>query len=162
MAEDKSGTNAVSLVLDFFPPSANKMYTHTAYGPRKSDAMEKFLAQAHLSLGKQLMLSKFYAAGADIPYRLRLRFVFTTLYNAGWPKKAKTLYKKRDVSNLIKVLEDVVAKTTGIDDCNFLEIVASKEQGPDNLVLIDLEEIVDFNSPAYEERAAAHSLRADG
>ena len=65
----------------------------------------------------------------DIPLGLAILLDLPNLYNKGWPKSAKTRYKKLDVSNRVKLLEDAIAHAGGIDDCNFMTAAPSKRLG---------------------------------
>jgi Holliday junction resolvase RusA-like endonuclease len=106
--------------LGFLPPSVNKMYVHTKWGPKPSVEMRKFKATARIEIAKQLDLTAEPADG-NSAHILVIDYFLPNLYNKGWPGKAKTRFKRRDVSNLVKVLEDVVAECLGIDDSCFVE-----------------------------------------
>ena len=109
------------------PPSVNAMYVHTRRGPVQSKALKQFKVKAKLALAEQIPLTY---AGVDPgqAYKLTLIVHLPALENKGWPKSAKTRYKRRDVSNLIKVMEDVLSDSLGIDDANFVRVVAEKVQ----------------------------------
>ena len=62
-------------------------------------------------------------------YLLKVRFRFTDLENKTWPTSAKTRYKRIDASNRLKLLEDVIAEVSGIDDSQNLTVVLEKIQG---------------------------------
>ena len=47
-------------------------------------------------------------------------------------KKANSPYKRKDVSNLIKLVEDVIATAIGIDDSCVLKLDVEKFHGPDH------------------------------
>ena len=80
--------------------------------------------------------------GRNDPLRLRLTFRFKNLVNKTWPNgKAKYRYRKRDVSNLVKLLEDVVSTYLEIDDSQILEIVARKVQSDEEGVVIWVEKM---------------------
>jgi len=49
--------------------------------------------------------------------------------NKGWPKNAKTRYKKNDAANRIKILQDAIASAGGIDDSQLMTTIASKREG---------------------------------
>jgi len=110
------------------PPSVNKMYVHTKWGPRPSAAMKKFKAKAAAELIKQISFD-MEPLDKNSPYRLSLEFYLPALVNKSWPGKAKTKYKRRDVSNLVKVVEDVLSRCLGIDDSCFLEEELKKLDG---------------------------------
>ena len=117
--------------ISLLPPSVNKMYIYTARGPRPSSEMKLFKTKAALEISRQI---RFDIAPPDEnkAYHLRIDFFLPSLFNKGWPKKAKTRFKRRDVSNLIKVVEDLVAQGLGIDDSCFTEVSVRKLHGPDH------------------------------
>lgn len=121
---------SLTATLTEFPPSANRMYIRTRRGTILSKEARKFKADALVQLLKEWMFSP--KLEKHLPYKLTLRFYFPKVENSGWPKKAKNRFVKRDVSNLIKVLEDVVAQATGVDDSNTTEVVVYKKLDVDN------------------------------
>lgn len=116
-----------SAELTKLPPSANKMYIYTKHGPVASKAAKAFKNAARVELARQLF-SKGFTVESNMPYRLELDFYLPKLQNKGWPK-SKTRYVRKDVSNLIKVTEDLVADCLGIDDSCFIEVLAGKFDG---------------------------------
>tara|TARA_Y100000310_G_scaffold315809_2_gene366809 strand:- start:2305 stop:2724 length:420 start_codon:yes stop_codon:yes gene_type:complete len=114
--------------IPLLPPSVNKMYVYTRRGPRPSSSMNKFKAKASTELAKQIPFND-KPLKQNTPYKLCLYFHLPALLNKGWPKKAKTKYKRRDVSNLIKVIEDLLSWCLGIDDSCFLEVSVRKLDG---------------------------------
>jgi Holliday junction resolvase RusA-like endonuclease len=54
---------------------------------------------------------------------------FPDILNKGWPKKARTRYKKFDVSNRVKLLEDALSTAVGMDDSQFFLTLAAKREG---------------------------------
>lgn len=115
------------------------------FGVVKSPALESFLSNARAELLRQI--------GYDMPmfdktkpHRLTMEMFLPTLYNEGWPGKAKNRFKKRDVTNLIKHAEDLVASVVGIDDSCFVGSVVTKFHGPDHSFVglrLLLEELAD-------------------
>lgn len=115
--------------ISTLPPSVNEMYVYTTRGPRPSAKMKKFKAAANSEILKQINFSD-EPLKKDVAYRLQLDFFMPSLYNKGYPSKAKTRFKRRDVTNLVKVFEDLICKVYGIDDCQFTEVVLKKLHGP--------------------------------
>lgn len=111
------------------PPSVNSMYVYTTRGPRPSAAMKKFKAAAGAEILKQI---DFQAEPLEknTPYRLKLDFYMPSLFNKGFPKKAKTLFKRKDVTNLVKIFEDLLCEVYGIDDSVFVDVHLRKLHGP--------------------------------
>ena len=108
------------------PPSVNEMYVYTKRGPRPSAKMKRFKSDAKSDILRGLDFSKppLDPGGA---YCLEIDFFMPALYNKGWASgKAKTRFKRRDVSNLIKVAEDIVADVIGIDDSSFPMVSCAK------------------------------------
>ncbi len=116
--------------ISILPPSVNDMYVYTTRGPRPSAKMKKFKAAASMEMLKGLDFNA-EPLEKDIPYSLQLFFYMPSLTNKGWPGKAKTRFKRRDVTNLVKVLEDLVCEVHGIDDCQFVEVSLRKLHGPE-------------------------------
>ena len=117
--------------LTLLPPSVNNMYIYTARGPRPSGKMKQFKAKASMEIAQQIPFGGNPLDG-NKPHRLSILYYLPALYNKGWPSKAKTRFKRRDVSNLVKVLEDVLAECLGIDDSCFTEVNIRKLDGPTN------------------------------
>ena len=69
------------------------------------------------------------------PLFLYVRFFFDAIYNKGYPKTAETRYKKIDVTNRVKLLEDCVKDACGIDDSQNELVLLEKRQGPDATVV---------------------------
>jgi len=91
--------------------------------------MKKFKAAATMEILKGLDFNQ-EPLQKDTGYRLSLYFYMPSLFNKGYPKKAKTKYKRRDVTNLVKVFEDLLCDVYGIDDSAFLEVALRKMHGP--------------------------------
>ena len=117
--------------LTILPPSANKMYTKTRNGLIQSKEMKVFLAQASVELLRQLPLS-FQTPDQNKPHRLVLDLFLPALYNSGFPKSTPNRYRRRDASNLVKVVEDLISRTVGIDDSCFVSVLVNKYHGPDH------------------------------
>lgn len=131
----------LTLTVDTEPPSANKMYVHTYRGPRPSDHTKAFKAAAHMEILKQLPFD-FPALDPNKGYLVDYTFLMpikTLGFSTG---KAASKYKKKDTSNLIKVLEDVLAECVDIDDSSFLEVRARKIDSAVFSVRIELYELV--------------------
>jgi hypothetical protein len=82
--------------------------------------------QAYLTkhYATELLLQPFLQP--NVPYLLWLEFGTPELENAGFPKHAANRFKKFDVSNGVKLLEDVIVKLSGIDDAQNIGVLASK------------------------------------
>ena len=114
--------------VEAMPPSVNDMYVYTTRGPRPSAKMKKFKSEARVEILKHIDFNQ-EPLKKDTAYELHLDFYMPALYNKGWPKKAKTRFKRRDVTNLVKVFEDLLCHVYGIDDCQFLRVTLVKRDG---------------------------------
>lgn len=103
----------LAATLTRYPPSANKMYAPTKWGKRKTAATRNFEVWAIGELGKAWSFAD--KPDPTKPHELILFFYMPKVENKSWPD-CKTRFVRRDVSNLIKVLEDVIAKASGLDD----------------------------------------------
>ncbi len=115
--------------VPLLPPSVNDLYFYTPTGPRDKTPTKTFKSKASKALMKSIAFDA-EPLDSNTPYRLEIRFYLPALYNKSWPEKAKTRFKRRDTSNLIKLIEDVVSKSLGVDDSAFVEIFAQKFDGP--------------------------------
>lgn len=126
-------------VITAKPPSVNEMYNIrliTKGGKQipvvtDSTALIKFKRLASVELGKQWTWEE--PLTEDTPYLVVLAFFFKKVTNKSWPKSAKTKrFKKFDTSNYTKATEDVIAKATGVDDCNNMELYLCKREDMKN------------------------------
>jgi hypothetical protein len=67
----------------------------------------------------------------DMPLGIAVLVDFPQMLNKGWPKTAKSRYKKLDAENRTKLLIDIVSESGGIDDSQFMISLATKRQGPE-------------------------------
>jgi len=79
---------------------------------------------AYISQNYPSELAKFKK---NRPYLVYFRLSMKIL-NDGWPGKAQNRYKRSDVGNRHKLIEDVLAEVTGLDDSQNLVIIAEKRQ----------------------------------
>ena len=133
----------LSATISSLPPSANKIYVRLGRGTILSKEAKTFKAKAKMELLQQWAFEE--GLDPNQPYSLSLTFYLPKLENRGWPGKAKTRFSKRDVTNLIKLLEDIIVQTTGVDDSATLNVHVYKRLDPENprveLSLTQLEEI---------------------
>ncbi len=65
------------------------------------------------------------------PYLVFFRIHLEAIENATWgaaKKAAENRYKKNDVTNRIKILEDVISEVTGVDDSATMTFIIQKVQ----------------------------------
>jgi Holliday junction resolvase RusA-like endonuclease len=133
----------LSATISELPPSANKIYVRIGRGTILSKEAKTFKAKAKMELLQQWAFEE--ELDPNQPYVLSLTFYLPKLENAGWPSKAKTRFARRDVTNLIKLLEDIKVQTTGVDDSATLDVHVYKRLDPDfprvELSLVQLKEM---------------------
>lgn len=126
------------MMFDWLPPSSNHAYITIMKGQgRKARPIRvlspegrkfKRVTSAHLVQTYPAELTVFKP---DVPWAIIGQFHFSNLYNKGWPKNAKTRYKKLDADSRLKLFIDALKDAAGVDDSNFLDIRAQKVEGPD-------------------------------
>jgi Holliday junction resolvase RusA-like endonuclease len=110
------------------PPSVNKLY-YVRNG-RKALSSEGRALKEQMRATITLACASAPAIPENTPLALHLTFFFPVLENAGWSqKKSKARYKKVDVSNRVKLVEDAISEALGIDDSVFFTVHLSKQQG---------------------------------
>lgn len=109
----------VKFVIPGLPPSVNDAWFMLPGGGRTlKTSGKKYVAETKTMLGR-VYPKELMTFHKNEPYLVFWRVHLKTVENETWgaPKKgAKTRYKKIDVTNRIKILEDVIADVTGIDD----------------------------------------------
>ncbi len=127
----------IKLFFPWLPPSTNHIYSsfplkvngRTIIKRNLNPEGKRFQREtlAYLVKSFQPALMQFKK---NKPYGLYYRFITPTLENKGWPKTTDNRYKKFDASNLLKVLEDVIAEATAVDDSHFMAVMCEKRKGP--------------------------------
>jgi len=109
------------------PLSVNRMYSSNGFGGKTlSTAGKAWKARAKVSLVKQWVSVPKGVFVDNTPYELHLVLRFTGMVNKGWPKRSKRRYKKKDISNYVKLLEDTISEVTGIDDSQTTRLIVEK------------------------------------
>lgn len=125
------------LVLDkhvpYVPPSLNRAYQIVRIGSRhtlsKTKALKEFVSSAD-------KVACDWSNVKDNPtdaYLLRIDFTFKALTCKGWPKKAKSFWRRIDTSNRIKHAEDLVSKHVGVDDSKNVMLFITKSVGEEGM-----------------------------
>lgn len=133
--------NEIWIEIPFVPPSENRIRVHRRQGGQVwSKEARDFVTQfsTYVRQAYFTQINNFVAQHTQTSvYRLCLTFYFPTLVNAGWAKsKAKTRYKRLDVGNRRKLLEDCLSSVLGeIDDSLFFEVVLTKVMGPEKVII---------------------------
>ncbi len=115
------------------PPSSNRIYFRgtslTAKARQYAERFAQFMAQKHLP---EIMKLDPLAL-----YEITLDFYFETVVNSTYKnpkvtpaKQAKDRYKRFDLSNRIKLLEDCIRDALGIDDSYTFELHQRKFHDP--------------------------------
>ena len=130
MDSNQPARSSFRAVLTRLPPSINDAYVKRRFGMVPSDAMKAFLAFASAELLRQVR-DDMPVFDRTKPHRLQLEMFLPELYNSSWPKKSGNRFKRRDASNLVKIVEDLIAKAVGIDDSCFITSNVTKFNGPD-------------------------------
>lgn len=126
------------------PPSSNNIYFNRGGGGRqmttearswKIGAKKEIFRQGGLSIQSAFDSTKLYC--------MVLYFWFDVLVNKGWEerykrgkkkgqRKAETKWKKMDQTNRIKLAEDTIAASTGVDDSASFIHALVKDFDPDD------------------------------
>ena len=122
----------ISLSIPSLPPSSNHAYMNNGFGGRtlsKEGQCYKRETLAHLTRTYPQLLRFFKP---DVAYGIYIRLFFPELENKGWPKTAKSRYKRTDASNRVKLLEDTLKDAAGIDDSQHLILCVEKTVGEEH------------------------------
>jgi len=135
------------------PPTTNKLY-QTRRGGQKALTTVAKAYKNHVSTVVKDNLAKVSRLPVDKErvYLFWLTVYFEQLENPGWFKKfvrgknkgerkAKDRYKRLDVDNRVKFVQDCVAKSLGIDDCQIFRSVQEKmedRKNPHAVVVVSL------------------------
>jgi Holliday junction resolvase RusA-like endonuclease len=137
------------ILLKGLPPSANHAYFNLPSGGRTlSSKGKKYITETKVELARQHpQAMRFFKK--NVPYLLLFRFRLESLENKGWGKgKVESRYKRIDVSNRVKLLEDVLKDAGGIDDSQNITIILDKQQ------CVGLEETTEIFAWNLEEEAS--------
>lgn len=126
---------ALHIIYREMPPTSNKIYFKgTILTTKAREYAERFsyaVTREHLHEITQL--------NPEDLYEISLHFYFETVINETYrnpkvkpSKQAKTRYKKFDLSNRIKLLEDCIRDVLGIDDSHTFEMHQKKMHDPLN------------------------------
>lgn len=121
----------LDVVYPEVPPTSNHLYIKgtilTAVARKYAEDFSKFMAQNHLAAISDMDPSGVFA--------LHLRFFLQELTNKNWgnmnlvpSKRPKSRYKRIDLSNRIKLLEDCIRDALAIDDSRTFAASQEKHQ----------------------------------
>lgn len=118
----------IKLSIPCIPPSLNHAYMTIRKGKKSLRILtkegRKFQkeARAYLAMEYPSELAKFEK---NSTYLLFIRFHIACT-NKTWPETAANRYKKLDASNRVKLLEDVIADVTAVDDSHNMVVIVEK------------------------------------
>lgn len=144
----------VKFTLPGLPPSVNHAWFNLPHGGRtlKTEG-KKYVAETKTLLAQKYQ-KELLTFKKDEPYLVFFRVHFSEIQNATWgaaKKPAKTRYKRCDATNRIKILEDVIADITGIDDsCTMTFIVQKVETNLKEMIEVFVWNIYREESPFDE------------
>ena len=119
------------------PPSVNKIYKSIGKGRRALTTEGKAYKRSIIdSLIPEIV--NYPSFKENQPLSLSITLHLEALVNKGWPKKTKKRYKRIDVSNRIKLLEDALFECLGIDDCNVISLTINKVQSDEERSHVEL------------------------
>lgn len=143
----------IHLHLPFLPISTNHAYgtVKLPKGTKRYLTKEgkKFKNEATAHLAKSYAFA-LQGMGPNRPYSIFYRFTVTDLLNTTWPKGATTRYKRSDTTNRFKLLEDVLAEITAVDDSHYQAVGGITVQGDSEQTDIWIWDVEKEGSPLNE------------
>ena len=126
------------MVFNKLPPTSNKIYFRgtrlTTSARAYAEAFSYEMVRTYLPQISQLNRKGVYA--------LHLRFYMSNLVNASYfatkGKRAETPYKRVDLSNRIKLIEDCIRDAISIDDCQTFAASQEKYQVPEGQERVEI------------------------
>ena len=135
---DGKGRMSIRITLPL-PPSDNDIYTTIILRKGKKMIPRRQLtteARAYKTKVKQEVAGLFLTSTVEfqknVQYTCLIRVFFAKVYNLGWPKKAKTRYKKEDAQDRIKLATDAVSEAIDVDDSHHFLTIISKDEDKDD------------------------------
>jgi hypothetical protein len=130
----------VSAVLEM-PPTSNNIYTTSGKKRIKTTHARSWQNRAVKEIMRQSGLGIQDEFDPNRMYWLDLHFFFDVVINKGWnerwsrgkkkgQRKAETKWKKIDLGNRLKLLEDTVKRAVGVDDCATFVLHLTKDCDP--------------------------------
>jgi len=125
---------SLHMVIPFLPPSSNKIYIQRRQGGKALSKDSRYFLEKF----KTEVVPKYLPRMQVIPenetiFEVEFLFFFETLINKGFAVgKAKTRYKRIDVSNRVKLLEDALKDVLAVDDSLFFRSTNEKLMSPGN------------------------------
>jgi Holliday junction resolvase RusA-like endonuclease len=128
----------ILIVYPKLPASSNRLYFKgtrlTAEARAYAEAFSYYVVREYLPQISQLNRKGVYA--------LHLRFYMSNLVNDSYfatkGKRAETPYKRVDLSNRIKLIEDCIRDAISIDDCQTFAASQEKYQVPEGQERVEI------------------------
>lgn len=134
----------LKISYDELPPTTNHIYSTNRYGKRFLTKEAKKYKTKFISFVAQNHFGEIASLNPNGIYRVKWAFYFpkNAVINLTFGKKggAKSRYKKMDITNRTKLIEDALVTALGIDDRQIFETVQKKLIG-DGHVEIEIEEM---------------------
>lgn len=120
----------IKFTLEGLPVSSNQAWFNIGHSGRGlSTAAKKYKNEVQVFIGRTYPteLTQFHK---NEPHLIMFRVHVAELQNTTWGKKkgAESRYKKNDATNRIKLLEDILATVTGVDDSATMTFIVDKVQ----------------------------------
>lgn len=138
----------IHLTYPYIPPSINRVYKTNKYGTFYQNNIAKVYKDEFISFAKEHWLSvlnSFSFNDRDI-FHLTVNFYFSEeeLFNDkfGKDKRIKSPYKRLDLDNRRKLLQDSLCAVFGIDDSRIFSSSDAKYISEEKRVEIYLEKVV--------------------
>jgi Holliday junction resolvase RusA-like endonuclease len=119
------------------PPSVNAIYFTRGKNRVLTTLGKTYKEDVKAIIIQHIMSTQQVEEFKNIPMILHLTFYFSQIENKNYQKSGNR-FKRIDVSNRIKILEDAISETIGVDDCQFLCVIAEKGQGDTETVTMEI------------------------
>jgi Holliday junction resolvase RusA-like endonuclease len=140
----------ISLVLNL-PPSTNKLYRKVGHAMVLTTESQQYHKHVQKIVGETAYKLVGFPIDGETIYKVDIDMELSQVENAGWyeyeksgERKAKTRYKRIDVDNRVKFVQDCVVKTLGIpDDCQIFSVSITKRKGAEDRIIFNIAVIDD-------------------
>lgn len=117
----------MTFFVPFVPPTTNHAYFNGPHGRQLSAAGKKFKTEVTSYLARNYP-SELRGLSVNLPYGFLacVSFERKDLYCKGYPESAESRYKKLDVTNRVKLIEDAFVEACAVDDKHFFISTVTK------------------------------------
>jgi Holliday junction resolvase RusA-like endonuclease len=151
--------NVFSVWVPCLPPSSNQIYIRHPQGKGRilSDQARTFKIKAMNAIQREAK-PVILQLKQNVPYELQLAVFFAQVEVK--QSSVGSRYKKMDLSNVVKLIEDTVATAVGVDDCHNFRLVLEKHCDPQNPgIQVTLREVPESEVGLSKESFDALQLR---